>query len=88
MCASKKNLVVLRVFETKNRVLLRSDSGSALDILNHTDLRESSPAIYFLKIHNRCGVISDLDASGLCLFFQLFNRFYIKYTVSRCEDYV
>ena len=63
------------MFETKNRVLLRSESGSALDILNHTDLRESSPAIYLLKIHNGCGVISVLDTSGLCLFFQLFPDF-------------
>ena len=57
------------MFGTKNRVFLRSESGTAIDILNHADLRKLSPAIYFLKIHNRCGVISVLDASGLCLFF-------------------
>ena len=62
------------MFGTKNRVFLRSESGTAMDILNHTDLRKSSPAIYFFEIHNGCRVISVLDASGLCLFFQLFAR--------------
>ena len=65
----RKTYSFLRVFGTKNRVFLRSESVTAIDILNHADLRESSPTIYFLKIHNGCGVISVLDSSGLCLFF-------------------
>ena len=71
----RKTYSFLRVFGTKNRVFLRSESGTAIDILNHADFRESSPAIYLLKIHNGSGVISVLDASGLCLCFQLFARF-------------